>query len=229
MCKSRRQHLDGHSTTPVLKSQGWVKPAVKAVSNGNTSYTMTYMCICSFCHVVSCEPVLRQNQNQIMSILNLFQARLGVDKKEFFTYPRWKQIEIRKEKGLFWGFILLEIRRNKKDKKGKFAYFPFVFAQSTLLAQTLWWKKNIFFLQRREKHRLFPHTYTIYPCTYFSYKNIETFHIQEQQLFFTFTRHYLKDFFHQQNFFNQTLPKNIYEYSEIPDQLSSNAFNCSMT
>ena len=48
--------------TQVLKAQGWVKPAVQAAGHGNN---MTYMCICSFYHVVSHEPALKPNRTQV--------------------------------------------------------------------------------------------------------------------------------------------------------------------
>ncbi len=68
--KSSRQHLDGHNHLPaakVLKSQGWVNPAVQAVSNGNDTSHTTCMCICTFYRVVSHgKPGSRPNQIQIL-------------------------------------------------------------------------------------------------------------------------------------------------------------------
>ena len=52
----------------------------------------------------------------------LFQAHLGLSREDFMAAPRWKQLEIRKEKGLFW-------RRN-----GSF-----------------WWKKGLFWKKPENK------------------------------------------------------------------------------
>ena len=63
--KSTKPYLDGNNHLPatqVLKSQeGFVKPAVQAGIHENN---MTYMCICTFYHVVSHEPVSKPNQTK---------------------------------------------------------------------------------------------------------------------------------------------------------------------
>merc|ERR1711862_772325 len=41
-----------------------------------------------------------------------FVAHLGLNREEFMAAPRWKQLEIRKEKGLF-------LKKKKKKKKKK--------------------------------------------------------------------------------------------------------------
>ena len=50
----------------------------------------------------------------------LFQAHLGLSREDFMAAPRWKQLEIRKEKGLFWiKSVLLSKKSDYFEKNEK--------------------------------------------------------------------------------------------------------------
>ena len=84
----------------------------------HTNHSVTYI---NTLHVVRCfcESKIRLSTcnrwEKVNLAMFLFQTYLGISRPDFVKSPRWKQLEIRKERGLFWNLLLQMTIINNPD------------------------------------------------------------------------------------------------------------------